>query len=398
MGSPGSNAGPKRSAHLRQIAAAALLTVLLGAVVAACGSSSSSSGIKGASEVAAQPVSTPGQNPFMPTVGKDRAGLRPPAAASSSSGPATFVGSMPGLYGGTRNISSCDARQMVAYLQQNPSKASAWASTLGIRTDQISGYVSKLTNVLLRTDTRITNHGYVNGQADGFQAVLQAGTAVLVNQYGQPVTKCYCGNPLTPPTLLSSPTYTGPTWDGFSTTNITIIQQSTTIINTYVLYDPDTGKTFTRKPGEGGTDGPYQQGTPNTGTNAAPTPSPNPSGGGSPSGGGQPSGPASVSLSPNPVTAGGTVTLSGSGFTPNGSVTINVHRPDGGDDPPRTATADSQGNVSYPFPNAGGSLTGNYTVSVSDSSGHSASGSITVVAAGGGSQGGPQTPGNTPTQ
>jgi uncharacterized protein YfaS (alpha-2-macroglobulin family) len=98
------------------------------------------------------------------------------------------------------------------------------------------------------------------------------------------------------------------------------------------------------------------------------------------------------------VTAGGTVSLSGSGFAPNSTVTINVHRPDGGDDSPRSANTDSQGNVSYTFPNAGGSLTGNYSVSVSDSSGHSASGSVTVVAAGGGSQGGPQTPGNTPTQ
>jgi uncharacterized protein YfaS (alpha-2-macroglobulin family) len=100
------------------------------------------------------------------------------------------------------------------------------------------------------------------------------------------------------------------------------------------------------------------------------------------------------------VTAGDTVTLSGSGFAPNSTVTINVHRPDGGDDAARTANTDSQGNVNYSFPNAGGSLTGNYTVSVSDSAGHSASGSVTVVPAGGsqGGQGGPQTPGNTPTQ
>jgi hypothetical protein len=370
--------------------------VLLAGVVAACGSSSSSTGIKGASEISAQPVSTAGRDPFMPAVGKDRAGITPPAAASSSSGPATYVASTPGLYGGTRNISSCDAKQMVAYLQQNPAKATAWAATLGINTSMISTYVSKLTNVLLRTDTRVTNHGYVSGQANGFQAVLEAGTAVLVDQYGEPVVKCYCGNPLTAPTLLASPAYTGPTWSGFSTTNITIIQQSTTIINQYILYDPDTGKTFARTPGETGTDGPFQQGS-GTSTSAAPTPSPNPSNP-APSGGGSgtpaPSGPASVSLSPNPVTAGGTVTLSGSGFAPNSSVTINVHRPDGGDDPGRSATTDSQGNVSYTFPNAGGSLTGNYTVSVSDSSGHSASGSITVVPA----SGSPQTPGNTPTQ
>ncbi len=355
--------------------------------VAACGSSSSSTGVKGASEVASQPVSTAGMNPFMPAVGKDRAGIKPPAASSSSSGPATYTASTPGLYGGTRNISTCDVKQMVNYLQQNPSKAAAWASTLGIRTSQIGDYASKLTGVLLRTDTRVTNHGYVGGQANGFQAVLEAGTGVFVDTYGRPVVKCYCGNPLTPPTLLSAPTYTGPTWDGFSTTNITIIQQSTTIITKFVLYDPDTGMTFTRTPGEGGTDGPFQQG-PGTGTTGAPTPSPNPSNP-SPSGGGQPSSNPSLSLSPNPVTAGGTVTLSASGFAPNSTLTINVHRPDGGDDSPRTTSTDAQGNASYTFPNAGGSLTGNYGVSASDSAGHTASASITVVPAGG-SQGGSQ--------
>jgi hypothetical protein len=286
---------------------------------------------------------------------------------------------------------------MVAYLQQNPSKATAWAATLGTSTSQISSYVSKLTNVLLRTDTRVTNHGYVSGQANGFQAVLEAGTAVLVNQYGQPVVKCYCGNPLTAPTLLSSPTYTGPTWSGFSTSNVTIIQQSTTIINQYVLYDPDTGKTFTRTPGETGTDGPFQQGS-GTGTNAAPTPAPNPSNPApSGSGSGTPSGSASVSLSPNPVTAGDTVTLSASGFAPNSTLSIVVHRPDGGTDNARSASTDSGGNASFTFPNAGGSLTGGYTVDVTDSRGTTASGSITVVPRTGGS-GSPATPGGTPTQ
>jgi hypothetical protein len=372
--------------------------VLLAVVVAACGSSSSSTGIKGASEISAQPVSTAGRDPFMPAVGKDRAGITPPAAASSS-GPATYVASTPGLYGGTRNISSCDAKQMVAYLQQNPAKATAWAATLGINTSMISTYVSKLTNVLLRTDTRVTNHGYVSGQANGFQAVLEAGTAVLVDQYGEPVVKCYCGNPLTAPTLLASPAYTGPTWSGFSTTNITIIQQSTTIINQYILYDPDTGRTFARTPGETGTDGPFQQGS-GTSTNAAPTPSPNPSnpaGSGSGSGTPSPSGPASVSLSPNPVTAGDTVTLNASGFAPNSSLSIVVHRPDGGTDNARSASTDSSGSASYTFSNAGGSLTGGYTVDVTDSRGTTASGSITVVPRTGGS-GSPATPGGTPTQ
>jgi hypothetical protein len=361
------------------------LVVLWGLAITACGSSSPS-GVHGASEVSAQPINTAGSNPFTASVGKDHPGVTPPAgAASSSGGPATYTASTPGLYGGTRNYKSCNASQLVSFLQQNPSKAAAWASALHIQTSQIKDYVSKLTSVLLRTDTRVTNHGYVNGQASAFQAVLQAGTAVMVDQYGQPVVKCYCGNPLGAPMLLSSPTYTGPTWSGFSTTNITIVQQSTTIIKQYILYDPDNGMLFPRTAGQNGTDGSYQ---PGSGTNTIGAPTPNPSGQPGSSGGSP-----SISLSPNPVTAGDTVTLTGSGFPPNSQLEIDAHRPDGGTDT-FSSNADGQGNLRYSFPNAGGSITGTYTVTVADhSSGATASATIQVISRG--SSASPPTPNTT---
>jgi hypothetical protein len=63
--------------------------------------------------------------------------------------------------------------------------------------------------------------------------------------------------------------------------------------------------------------------------------------------------------------AGGTVTLNGSGFLPNKSLQITVNRPDGGTDH-FSAASDAQGNVTYTFPNAGGSITGTYQVTVTD--------------------------------
>jgi hypothetical protein len=45
--------------------------------------------------------------------------------------------------------------------------------------------------VLLRSDTVVTNHGFANGCSTTIPAVLQAGTAVLVDDKGVPVTKCY---------------------------------------------------------------------------------------------------------------------------------------------------------------------------------------------------------------
>jgi hypothetical protein len=215
---------------------------------------------------------------------------------------------------------------------------------------------------------------------------LEAGTAVMLNQYGQPTVKCYCGNPLTAPALYTSPTYTGTLWTGFSTTNITIIQQSTTIINQYTLYDPNTGQLYPQTPGISGRAGPYQGGTSTTSTATTPTSPTSPTTT-------TPTTPTtttsaqenpSVSLSPNPVTAGATVTLSATGFAPNVDLAIDVNRPDGGTDHFSTPT-DSSGNASYTFPNAGGSLTGTYTVTVTNpNSGAHASATVDVVPASGG--------------
>lgn len=364
--------------------AAVAIVVAAALALGGCGgssSSSSSAAVKGPSEVAASPVSTPGANPFTAAVGNDKAGVTPPAAAASTSGgPATYNAGLPGLYGGTRNHASCDAVKLVNFLEHNPSKAAAWASTLGIQTTQIRDYVSGLTDVILRTDTRVTNHGYVNGVAHPIQSLLEAGTAVFVDKYGRPVVKCYCGNPLTPPVLYTTPSYSGPLWASFSPTQITIINQSTTIINIFTLYDPNTGMTFSRTPGEHGRDGPYT-GTRTSSTSqssitsAAPTSTttqqaPPTSAAETPS----------VSLAPNPVIQGQTVTLSASGFAPNSSLQITVNRPDGGTDQFSMSTTTS-GNGTYTFTNAGTVSVGTYNVTVSNrATGAQASASIDVQA------------------
>ena len=70
---------------------------------------------------------------------------------------------------------------------------------LGIDPADIATYVGTLTPMQLRADTRVTNHGFVDGHATSLQSVLQAGTAVLVDDHGRPRVKCGCGNPLLDP-------------------------------------------------------------------------------------------------------------------------------------------------------------------------------------------------------
>jgi hypothetical protein len=197
--------------------------------------------------VALEPLATPGANPFMPSVGTDQPRLSPPQGSGG-----TFSGGTPGLYGGTLRKGSCDPRQMVAFLSANPDKSAAWANVLGIRPSDIAGYVASLAPVVLRSDVAVTNHGFTGGHVTSFPAVLQAGTAVLVDRYGSPVTKCFCGNPLTKPTAYSRPTYTGTRWPSFALGGITIIQQTTVTIDSFTLVDPATGASFRRPSGSTG--------------------------------------------------------------------------------------------------------------------------------------------------
>lgn len=113
-------------------------------------------------------------------------------------------GTETGLYGGSQDTQTCDTAKLVEFLtaDENAAKAEAWAATLGIEVGDIDDYVSGLTAVRLRFDTRVTNHGFRDGEANAFQSILQAGTAVLVDDQGIPRVKCNCGNPLLEPEPL----------------------------------------------------------------------------------------------------------------------------------------------------------------------------------------------------
>jgi hypothetical protein len=200
-----------------------------------------------------EPVNT-ATNPFLPPVGDDAVGVLAPAGSGG-----TFTASTPGLYGGTLNKASCDAAKMVEFLNANPDKASAWASVLGIATADIGSFVSTLTSVVLRSDTMVINHGFTGGKAKPLVSLLQAGTAVLVNQFGLPVVKCYCGNPLKAYTAKLRTSYTGPSWSGFDPAQVTTIVPAAAPVPGYTVVDVGSGQTYTRRPG------PQPNDTPTTG-------------------------------------------------------------------------------------------------------------------------------------
>lgn len=143
----------------------------------------------------------------------------------------TISGAAPGLYGGTEILDTCDREALIAFMEDNLDKATAWAEVQGIDVADIPDYVRNLTDVILQADTRVTNHGFRNGTANAINSVLQAGTAVLVDNFGIPRVRCYCGNPLTPAVELSvSVTVNGTEWPGFDLDNTVVIEAIEQII------------------------------------------------------------------------------------------------------------------------------------------------------------------------
>ena len=227
------------------------LIVVLGMLVAALGGVIVAREMGAPAEVALEPVATAGANPFMDSVGTDVPDVRPVANTGGR-----HSGTTPGLYGGTGDDSSCDRSQLTRYLSAHPDRAAGWASVLGLRdgsSSTISSYVDGLTSVVLRSDTYVTNHGWSDGSVTSWPAVLQAGTAVLVDPYGNPVTRCFCGNPLTAPQSFSTVAYVGPRWSSFTSNSVTIINhQTTTVTNNYTIIDVHTGRGHDRPRGTDG--------------------------------------------------------------------------------------------------------------------------------------------------
>ncbi|WP_328841113.1 DUF6777 domain-containing protein [Streptomyces europaeiscabiei] len=233
---------------------AAVVAVVLIVVLTRSDDSGGSAG----GEVFLQAAGKSGPDPFTESTATDSSTPpETPTATPSSSEPANVTravdGSSPGLYGGTRNVASCDVEKQIKVLGANPAKNDAFASVAGVEPSDVPAYLRALTPVQLRMDTRVTNHGYRDGAATSYQAVLQSGTAVLVDDRGVPRVRCACGNPLRPPVALkTTPEPKGDSWPSYRPQNVVVIERSTVIINVFVLYDPDHDEWFTRPSGDTG--------------------------------------------------------------------------------------------------------------------------------------------------
>ncbi|MCC5952540.1 MAG: DUF2510 domain-containing protein [Acidimicrobiia bacterium] len=172
-----------------------------------------------AAEVILEPVDDAGPDPFFTSVALVSVEIEPGAVDDLAGGTRaveSLSGATPGLYGGTGDDTACDQSSLAEFLEGDPAKATAFAAVLGVEPESVANYVAALTPVLLREDTRVTNHGFVAGVATPHQAVLQAGTAVLIDEFGVPRVRCACGNPLlSAERRPNGVSYLGDPWPGF---------------------------------------------------------------------------------------------------------------------------------------------------------------------------------------
>ncbi|OII67033.1 DUF6777 domain-containing protein, partial [Streptomyces sp. CC77] len=165
----------------------------------------------------------------------------------------TVDGATPGLYGGTQSLASCDVEQQVRFLTADTAKAEAFARAAGVSRTGLAQWLRGLTPVMLRADTHVAGHGYREGDAVPYQAVLQAGTAVLVDAYGAPRVRCTDGNPLRTPAEGRLPaTQRGRAWDGYRPERVIAVHPTVRTLESLILVNVVNDTWLERKVGTGG--------------------------------------------------------------------------------------------------------------------------------------------------
>ncbi|MEV6649985.1 DUF6777 domain-containing protein, partial [Streptomyces sp. NPDC051219] len=211
-------------------------------------------GSKGGGEIFLQAAAAAGPDPFTPSTARQAEGTPTPGTAKTGgNGTRTLQvnGAHPGLYGGTRNVASCDVEKQIKFLTENKDKGKAFAGASGIQQADIPSHLRSLTPVRLSWDTRVTNHGYKDKAATSNQAILQAGTAVLVDDRAVPRVRCACGNPLSPPVAVEGKQkYTGRQWSSFRPSSLVAVAPAEKPMKTVTMFDQDRKGWFERPSGD----------------------------------------------------------------------------------------------------------------------------------------------------
>ncbi|MFF0092092.1 DUF6777 domain-containing protein [Streptomyces canus] len=229
-----------RTPHRTLVTACALAAALL---VAGCGGGGDESDAEANGELFLQPAAAQGPSPFTRSSATPVTSVAVPSPVTrtsqrASTAPRTVSGALPGLYGGTARVAGCDVVRQIGDLTADRSRERAFARVVGVSPAAVPDFLRGLAPVVLRADTLVTDHGYRAGRASGFQAVLQAGTAVLVDDRGVPRVRCACGNPLTPPVVMRGGAVVGgQPWPGYRPAGVLVVAPSERFLAGITIID-----------------------------------------------------------------------------------------------------------------------------------------------------------------
>ncbi|MFC9503005.1 DUF6777 domain-containing protein [Streptomyces sp. NPDC057002] len=230
------------------VMACVLSTALL---LSGCGTDGDGDEADAGGELFLQPAAARGPDPFTDSTATTTATPSPAPRTPGRAGPdgpsrafaglgglRSLSGGTPGLYGGIERTGSCDIARQIGHLTRDRARIRAFARVAGVSPAAVPDYVRRLTPLVLRADTRVTNHGFRAGRASGYQSVLQAGTAVLVDDRGMPRVRCACGNPLRPPLAMrGTPRGQGSPWPGYRPGEAIVVTPAPQVITDFTIID-----------------------------------------------------------------------------------------------------------------------------------------------------------------
>jgi len=160
------------------------------------------------------------------------------------------VATTPGTYGGTVTGDVCDVSVLAAALAADAGLTTAWGAPLGVTAADVPEFIETLTPVVLLADTAVTDHELRGDRVAARQAILQRGTAVLVDRLGVPTVRCMSGSPLrAPQSLPGDVELRGDPWSGFSLDVIRRVPAGDRVVNSFVLIDVRTGRSVVKRAG-----------------------------------------------------------------------------------------------------------------------------------------------------
>lgn len=157
----------------------------------------------------------------------------------------TVPGDRPGLYG-SATTAVCDVTFLAETLGEAQPVVVPWAAAYGIDSADVADVLDQLTPLVIGHDIAVTAYDLDGDRAISHQAILQSGTAVLVDRHGQPRVHCASGSPLSEPTTAGGVVVLdGLAWPAFSSAQVLVVTRTDGLIDALTTTDINTDEPVT---------------------------------------------------------------------------------------------------------------------------------------------------------